>query len=142
LSGFVARGFATGDVAGRRPPATRRPRVKLVSLLALIVVSVLITHVVVLAPCWPGVALALASRVDLRLFGAGWLVVPVFTAVAVPCDGELGHAGRPGRDDLERDAPQVGPWHLPATLAITAPGCSSPRAWCCASRARSRSRCS
>jgi cobalt/nickel transport system permease protein len=126
LSGFVARGFATGDAAGR-PGLLQHidPRVKLVSLLALVVVSVLVTHVVVLVAMLAlAVALALASRVDLRLFAArAWLVVPAFTAVAVlPAMTNWVTPGDAVVTVWSGDPPQVGPWHLPATLAITVPG--------------------
>ncbi len=126
LSGFVARGFATGDVAGR-PGLLQRvdPRVKLVSLLALVVVSVLVTHVVILVAMLAlAVALALASRVGLRLFAArAWLVVPVFTAVvALPALTNWVTPGDAVVTIWSGGAPHIGPWHLPSTLAITAPG--------------------
>ena len=98
---------------------------KLVSLLALVVVSVLVTHVVVLVALLAlAVALAIALRIGVRLFAArAWLVVPLFTAVvALPAITNWVTRGDAIVTIWSGRAPQFGPWHLPDMLAITAPG--------------------
>lgn len=122
----MALGFADDEVASR-PGLLQRidPRVKLLSLLAFIIVSVLVTHMGVLLTLLAlAVALALASRVGLRLFAArAWIWVPLFTAiVALPAMTSWVTPGEPVVTIWSGGSPQLGPVRLPETLAITVPG--------------------
>jgi cobalt/nickel transport system permease protein len=126
LGGFVLREWTSDNVAARAGLLQRvDPRVKLVSLLAFVVLSALATHLVTLLALFAVVVcLVVASRIGLRLFAVrAWLVVPLFTAVvalpAVTSWVTPGHAVVTiwGGADVN-----LGPWHLPGTLAVTAPG--------------------
>jgi cobalt/nickel transport system permease protein len=126
LGEFLAFGFAGDDVAAR-PGLLQRvdPRVKLVSLLAFVVVSVLVTQSgVLLALLVVAVALALASRISLGLFAVrAWIFVPVFTAiVALPAITNWVTPGDAVLTVWSGGSPQAGPFGLPGSLTITVPG--------------------
>ena len=83
LAAWVERAI-TSDELARRPGLLQRldPRVKLVSLLALVVISALATRVTVLArAAGAGGGPRAGSRIGLRQFAArAWLFIPLFTA--------------------------------------------------------------
>ncbi len=114
----------TSDKLARRPGLLQRldPRVKLVSLLALVVVSALATRVTVLAVLLAlAVLLVPSSRIGLRQFAVrAWLFIPLFTAaIMVPAIFNIVTPGRTLVTLWSHGAPF---WPLPGTLAVTAPG--------------------
>ena len=123
LTAWVERAV-TSDELARRPGLLQRldPRVKLVSLLALVVVAAMATRVtVLLALLALAVALVPASRIGLRRFAArAWTFVPLFTAlIMLPAVLSVVTPGRAVATVWSHGAPLPG---LPATLAVTAPG--------------------
>jgi cobalt ECF transporter T component CbiQ len=123
LAAWVERAV-TSDELARRPGLLQRldPRVKLVSLLALVVIAALATRMSVLL-----VLLALAlvlvavSRIGLGRFAArAWLFIPLFTAVIMlPAIFSIVTPGRAVLTLWSHGAPF---WPLPDSLAVTAPG--------------------
>ena len=113
----------TSDELARRPGLLQRldPRVKLVSLLAVIVVAALSTRVgVLLVLLGLAVALVPASRLGLGQFaGRAWAFVPLFTAlIMLPAAFSVVTPGRAVLTVWSHGAP----WPLPDALAVTAPG--------------------
>jgi len=115
------------DELSARPGLLQRldPRVKLISLGALLIVGVFAKHEVTLA-CLIGLAfiLALVSRIGWRRFVVrAWLVIPLFTGlVALPA---ITSAVTPGHALLTLWHDQhigVGPLHLPQSLSVTSAG--------------------
>ena len=123
LAAWVERAI-TSDKLARRPGLLQRldPRVKLVSLLALVVIAALATRMSVLFVLL-GLAVALvpASRIGLRQFAArAWLFIPLFTAaVMLPAIFNIVTPGHALVTLWSHGAPF---WPLPRSLAITAPG--------------------
>jgi len=115
----------------RQPGLLQRvdPRVKLLSVLALIVVAASLRHLVLLLLLnlwlfW----LARASRVPLRIFARRvWIVVPLFTSVVVfPALFNVVRAGDPLLVLFHfSHSPHLGSWTLPAEVAITRQGATS-----------------
>ncbi len=123
LAAWVERAV-TSDELARRPGLLQRldPRVKLVSLLALVVIAALSTKMSVLLGLLAlAVALVPASRIGLRRFAArAWLFIPLFTAlIMLPAIFSIVTPGRAVLTLWSHGAPF---WPLPARLAVTAPG--------------------
>jgi cobalt ECF transporter T component CbiQ len=123
LSAWVERAITSEELA-RRPGLLQRldPRVKLVSLLALVVTAALATRVTVLLVLLAlAVVLVPASRIGLRRFAArAWLFIPLFTAaIMLPA---IFNVVTPGRTVLTLWSHGAPFWPLPDSLAITAPG--------------------
>jgi cobalt/nickel transport system permease protein len=126
LGHFVERAFAA-EATSAQPGLLQHvdPRVKLLTLLGLVIVTVLVGRLPSLAVLLAfAVALVVASRIPLRRFAVrAWLFVPLVTAAVVlpamtswvtPGDALI---------TLWRDQRiAIGPWHLPQTLAITGAG--------------------
>jgi cobalt/nickel transport system permease protein len=129
LSRFVDKAFAAEAMSTRRGLLQRvDPRVKLIALVGLVAVSVWVDHLAALAAL---VALAIAlvalSRIELRRFAVrAWLFVPLFTVViALPAVTSWVTPGHAVLTLWTHRPFTVGPLHLPAVLAITAPGIAS-----------------
>ena len=123
LAAWVERAVTSDEVA-RRPGLLQRldPRVKLVTLLALVVIAALATRMTVLAVLLAlALALVPASRIGLRQFAArAWLFIPLFTAaIMLPAIFSIVTPGRAVLTVWSHGAPF---WPLPSTLAVTAPG--------------------
>ena len=123
LAAWVERAMVADELA-RRPGLLQRldPRVKLVSLLALIVTAALATRMTVLVLLLVfAVALVLASRIGLRRFAArAWLFIPLFTAaIMLPA---IFNVVTPGHTVLTLWSHGPPVWPLPGRLAVTAPG--------------------
>lgn len=100
------------------------PRVKIVAAGLLVVLATVVHHQPVLWSIYVlTLVLAVASRVPLALFMKRvWLFVPIFTGLVVlPATLNIVTPGTPLLV-LCRLGGHVGPWALPATLAITRPG--------------------
>jgi cobalt/nickel transport system permease protein len=102
------------------------PRLKLVSLLALLLTASLVRHPLTLAALYLlTLALAAASRLPTGFFlGRVWLFIPIFTGVVVI--PSIFNVVRPGDPllvlwDFGREV-HLGPWSLGDTLAITRQG--------------------
>jgi len=123
LAAWVERAMVADELARRRGLLQRLdPRVKLVSLLALIVAAALATRVAVLAALLlAALALVPASRLSLRQFAArAWLFVPLFTAIIMlPA---VFSAVTPGRPVVTLWSHAALPWPLPSSLAVTSSG--------------------
>jgi len=126
LGHFVERAFAA-DAASAQPGLLQRvdPRVKLLTLLGLVLVSVFVTRLPSLAALLAfAIVLVVLSRIPLRRFAVrAWLVVPLFTAaIVLPAMTSWVTPGD-ALVTLWRDQRiAIGPWHLPQTLAITTAG--------------------
>ncbi|HMK91495.1 MAG TPA: cobalt ECF transporter T component CbiQ [Thermoleophilia bacterium] len=122
LGTWVEHAFMSDDLARRRGLLQRLdPRVKLVTMVAMIVVAALSSDLVVLAGFLAlAVGLVLASDIGLgRFAGRAWVFIPLFTAaVMLPA---LFNVVTPGRA-LVTFWSGGAPWPLPDTLAVTAPG--------------------
>jgi cobalt/nickel transport system permease protein len=123
LAAWAERALASDELA-RRPGLLQGldPRVKLVSLLALIATAALSTRMgVLLVLLALAVALVPASRLGLARFAArAWTFIPLFTAlIMLPAVFSVVTPGRAVVTVWSHGAPL--PW-LPATLAVTAPG--------------------
>ena len=123
LAAWVERAMVADEVA-RRPGLLQRldPRVKLVSLLALIVTAALATGITVLGLLLGvAVVLVLTSRLGLARFAArAWLFIPLFTAVIMlPAILSIVTPGHAVLTLWSQGAPF---WPLPGRLAVTAPG--------------------
>jgi len=123
LSAWIERAI-TSDELARRPGLLQRldPRVKLVSLLVLVVTAALATRVTVLLVLLAlAVALVPASRIGLRRFAArAWLFIPLFTAaIMLPAIFNIVTPGSAVLTLWSHGAPF---WPLPDSLAVTAPG--------------------
>jgi cobalt/nickel transport system permease protein len=123
LAAWIERAF-TSDELARRPGLLQRldPRVKLVTLVALIVVAALSSNLAVLGVLLAlAMALVLASRIGLAQFaGRAWVFIPLFTAaIMLPAMFNVVTPGRAVVTFWSGGAPF---WPLPATLAITAQG--------------------
>ena len=123
LAAWVERAMVADELA-RRPGLLQRldPRVKLVSLLALIVVAALATRMTVLLVLLAlAVALVPASRIGLRRFAVrAWLFIPLFTAaIMAPA---IFNIVTPGHTVLTLWSHGAPFWPLPGRLAVTASG--------------------
>lgn len=114
----------SADELARRPGLLQRldPRVKLVTLLALIVTAALATRITVLGVLLVvAVALVLASRLGLGRFALrAWTFIPLFTAlIMLPAIFGVVTPGRPLLTLWSHGAPF---WPLPDRLAVTGAG--------------------
>ncbi len=114
----------SADELARRRGLLQRldPRVKLVTLLALIVTAAVATRTTVLAVLFVvAVALVLASRIDLGRFALrAWTFIPFFTAlIMLPAVFDVVTPGRPLFTLWSHGTPF---WPLPGRLAVTAAG--------------------
>jgi cobalt ECF transporter T component CbiQ len=114
----------SADELARRPGLLQRldPRVKLVTLLALIVTAALATRMTVLLVLLAlAVVLVLASRIGLRQFAVrAWLFIPLFTAaIMAPAIFNIVTPGHAVLTLWSHGAPF---WPLPGRLAVTTPG--------------------
>ena len=101
------------------------PRVKLVSLLGLMIIGALAQRLLTLGALIAlSLVLALASRAGLRRLAVrAWIFIPVFTAViALPATTNWVSPGRALLTFWQGSSIALGPFHLPGTLAITEPG--------------------
>ncbi|MGZ4199667.1 MAG: cobalt transporter CbiM [Thermoleophilia bacterium] len=123
LAAWVEHALTSEESARRRGLLQRLdPRVKLVTLLGLIVVAALSMRLAVLAALLVfAVALVFASRLDLAQFAArAWLFIPLFTAaIMLPATLNIVTPGRAVLTLWSHGGPF---WPLPTTLAVTAPG--------------------
>ena len=123
LAALVERAMVADELA-HRPGLLQRldPRVKLVSLLALVVVAALATRMTVLLVLLAlAVALVPASRIGLRRFAVrAWLFIPLFTAaIMAPA---IFNIVTPGHTVLTLWSHGAPFWPLPGRLAVTASG--------------------
>jgi cobalt/nickel transport system permease protein len=123
LAAWLERAMSADELA-RRPGLLQRldPRVKLVTLLALIVTAALATRITVLGVLLVvAVALVLASRLGLGRFALrAWTFIPLFTAlIMLPAIFGVVTPGRPLLTLWSHGAPF---WPLPDRLAVTGAG--------------------
>ena len=101
------------------------PRVKLISLVGLVIVGVLAPRLLTLGALIAlSVVLAVASRTGLRRLAVrAWIFIPLFTAlIALPATTNWVRPGRPLLTFWQGSHVALGPFRLPGTLAITEPG--------------------
>jgi cobalt ECF transporter T component CbiQ len=123
LADWVERTMKADELA-RRPGLLQRldARVKLVTLLALVVTAAVATRISVLCILFAvALALVLTSRLGLRHFALrAWTFIPLFTAlIMLPA---LFGVVTPGRAVLTLWSHGAPFWPLPRALAVTAPG--------------------
>ena len=123
LAAWVERAMVADELA-RRPGLLQRldPRVKFVSLLALIVTAALATRMTVLGGLLVlALALVAVSRIGLARFAArAWSFIPLFTAVVMlPA---IFSAVTPGHAVLTLWSHGAPFWPLPVKLAVTEAG--------------------
>ncbi|MHB0999792.1 MAG: cobalt ECF transporter T component CbiQ [Armatimonadota bacterium] len=101
------------------------PRAKIITILMVIVTATLVHGLLPLALILiTGITLALSSGVKIKYFGRVWLGIPLFSlAIILPAVLNVITDGTPVITIWHIDpGMKLGPWTLPETLSVTAPG--------------------
>jgi cobalt/nickel transport system permease protein len=125
LGEALARELSAAQAPAKSWLARIEPRVKVVSVVILIAAVTMVQQPVILAGLFAGIAaIALSAGIGARRLARLWLGVPLFSlAIILPAALNLVTEG-PSLFTICRFGPgaHVGPWALPAVIAVTRPG--------------------